>query len=222
MKRRRKALIALAGSGLGLLALAQSGCVVADLVANAGYAIEKEKKIEVLAQYTGLENQTVAIVVQADMSTLYDHPMLVPNLSANLGVRLQSNVPGIKVRDAREVLAWQYHTPGWSTMPYGDIAKELDVTRVLYVDIYEFRLNPPGNRWTWDGVCAANVGVVERGGIDPDSFAEAYNVVVRFPPQELGRDSASANQIETGLIVKFIEKTAWLFYNHIEQKYPDE
>ncbi|MCA9286614.1 MAG: hypothetical protein KDA22_15420 [Phycisphaerales bacterium] len=206
---------------LAAVPVAVAGCQLPGLVSNLGYAIEKEKKIEVLAQYPGLENQTVAIVVQADMSTLYDSPMVVPNVTANLGVRLQSNVPGIKVRDAREVMAWQYHTPGWSTMPYGDIARELDVSRVLIVDLYEFRLNPPGNRWTWDGVCAANVGVIERDGIDPDAFAETFNIVVRFPPQELGRDSATAGQIETGLIVKFIEKTAWLFYKHIEQKYPD-
>lgn len=188
----------------------------------AAYYAEKDKKIEVAAKYPGLENSTVAVIVQADMETLYEHPTVPANIVANISARLQTNVPGIKVRDPREVLAWQYQTPGWTTMPYGDIAKQLDVDRVIYIDLYEYRLNPFGNRWIWEGVAAANVGIIERDGIDPDVFADTHNVTAKFPNIEgLGRDSATDAQVETGLLVKFIEQTAWLFYFHIEPKYPD-
>lgn len=47
---------------------------------------------------------------------------------------------------------------------------------MIYVDIYEFRLNPPGSRWIWEGMAAANVGVVERDSLDPDTFGEEYSV----------------------------------------------
>ena len=33
---------------------------------------------------------------------------------------------------------------------------------------------------------------------------------------------ASAGQIETGLLAKFIKQTAWLFHTHLEPKYPDK
>lgn len=203
-------------------ALCAAGCEIPLLIGGMAQNFEREKKIEVPAEYDGLENRTVAILVQSDMGTLYEHPMVPANIAFNVASRVQSNVPGVRVRDPRLVTQWQYQTPGWTTMPLGDIAVELDVERVVMIDLYEFRLNPPGNRWVWDGVCAATVGIVEREAIDPDQFVVTYNVVSRFPGIDgLGRDSANEGQIQTGLLVKFVERTSWLFYTHIEDKYPE-
>jgi len=201
--------------------LATTGCEIPLLIGGMAQNIEREKKIEVPAEYEGLEDRTVAILVQSDMATLFEHPMVPANIAFNVASRVQSNVPGVRVRDPRLVTQWQYQTPGWTSMPLGDIAVELDVERVVVIDLYEFRLNPPGNRWIWEGVAAATVGIIERDSVDPDQFAVTYNVLARFPSFEgLGRDSANEGQIQTGLLVKFVERTAWLFYTHIEDKYP--
>ncbi|MFO0874855.1 MAG: hypothetical protein U0575_12915 [Phycisphaerales bacterium] len=214
----RSSIVALvAATALGA---ALGGCKIFGAVA---YFAEKDKKIEIPPEYDGLQNETVAVVVQADMATLYEHPTVPANIATNVSHRIQMNVAGVTVRDPREVLAWQYQTPGWMTLPYGDIARELDVDRVVYIDMYEYRLNPPGNRWLWEGVCAANVGIIEREGLDPDSFSHTYNVVGKFPPIEgVGRDNATQSQIETGVIVRFIEEASWLFYTHIQPKYPND
>lgn len=213
-------------TGLGLLMgvslFAAAGCEIPYLIGGIAQNIERDKKIEVPAEYDGLENRTVAILIQADMATLYEHPMVPANIAFNVASRIQSNVAGVRVRDPRLVSQWQYQTPGWSTLPLGDLATELDVERVVVVDLYEFRLNPPGNRWVWDGVCAATVGIVERESLDPDQFAVTYNVVAKYPPFEgLGRDSASEGQIQTGVLYRFVERCSWLFYTHIEAKYPE-
>ncbi len=186
----------------------------------AAYLIERDKKIEIPAQYTGLENKTIAVVVHADMATLYEHPTIANNIATNVAGRIQTNVAGARVRNPRDIFAWQYHTPGWITVPYGDIARELDVDRVVYIDIYEYRLHPIGNRWLWEGVCAASVGIIERDGLDPDVFANSFNVVAKFPTvTAVGVDTATRSQIETGLTYRFIEETSWLFYDHIVPKY---
>jgi hypothetical protein len=36
----------------------------------------------------------------------------------------------------------------------------------------------------------------------------------------VGRESARAEDIERGLLTKFVQRTSWLFYRHIEDKYP--
>lgn len=196
-----------------------SGC---SLIAAGAAAIEREKKIEVPAEYTDLVNRTVAVVVQADMSTLYEHPTVAAAIATNVAGRLQTNVEGIRVRNPRDVALWQYQTPGWASLPYGDIAKQLDVERVVYIDLYEYRLNPIGNRYLWEGVCSANVGIIERDGLDPDSFADTFNIVAKFPTvTAVSREAASQSQIETGLMMRFIEETCWLFYMHIAPKHPD-
>ena len=108
-------------------------------------------------------------------------------------------------------------------MPYGELAESLNVDRVIFIDIYEYRLNPPGNRWLWEGVCAANVSVIERDGFDPDMFADTFDVVSNFPTIEgVDRTAATARQIETGVLADFVKRTAWIFHEHLEPKYPDK
>ena len=78
---------------------ALAGCQVPALVSAVGQNIEREKKIEVLAKYAGLDNRRVAVLVKADMGTLYEHPTAIPNIALNLSQRLHENVPGITVLD---------------------------------------------------------------------------------------------------------------------------
>ena len=76
------------------------GCQMPALVSAVGQNIEREKKIEVLAKYAGLDNKRVAVMVKADMGTLYEHPSAIPNIALNLSQRLHENVPGITVHAA--------------------------------------------------------------------------------------------------------------------------
>jgi hypothetical protein len=202
----------------GLLA----GCEFFGVASVIGQNIEREKKIEVLAEYDGLRDSTVAVVVLTDMMVMYEHPGVVANICVNLSDRIARNVQGVQVLDPRFVLDWQHQTAGWQSMAYGLICEELGVERVIWLDLFEFRLHPPGNRWQWDGAASANIGIVEVDGFDPDSFGEAFDVSSTFPDvPELGRESATSSQIQTGLLATFVQKAGWLFYDHIEDKYPD-
>ncbi len=200
------------------LVFAAPGCMIFGAAGVIGQNIERE----MLAEYDGLRQSTCAVVVITDMVVMYEYPGVVANICVNLSRRIQQNVEGVQVLDPRVVLDWTHHTPGWQSMPYGRLCEELGVDRVVWVDLFEFRLNPPGNRWQWEGLASANVGVVEVDGFDPDAFAESYDVTASFPDiPELGRESATENQIETGLLASFVQEAGWLFYDHIEDKYPD-
>jgi hypothetical protein len=217
MKHLRTALL------LALVPLALPACGTFGVASKIGEAIEVEKKVEVLAKYRGLENKTVAIVVNADRSVLYEHPTVVPNVAGNVAAGIREHVSGAQVLDWRESLAWCYRTPSWTTLPLGEVAKELGVDRVVFVDIFEFRLNPVGNRWIWEGMAGANIGLVERDSLDPDAFVEEYSVAVKFPDiKDLSRESATEQQIMLGLVGKFTQTVNKLFYDHIEDKYPNK
>ena len=211
-------------AALVLLApLALAACGTFGLASKVGEAIEVEKKVEVLAKYRGLENKTVAIVVNAERGVLYEHPTVVPNVAGNIALGIREHVSGVQVLDWRESLAWCYRTPSWTTLPLGEIAKELGVDRVVYVDIFEFRLNPVGNRWIWEGMAGANVAIIERDSLDPDAFSEEYSITVKFPDvKDLSRESATEQQIMTGLVAKFTQTVNKLFYDHLEDKYPNK
>jgi hypothetical protein len=208
----------------GALLLFGGGCAAAGILSVVGTNMEREKKIEVPAKYAGLKDKTVAVVVNADLSVLYEHPDLVTNLVANITNRVGRELKpqNVRVMHPADILNWQYSAGSWTTRPYGEVAGELGVDRVILVDVYEYRLHPPGNRWMWEGVCAANVGIIERDGLDPDALADEFQVAATFPfEKNLTADNATASQVATGLQREFMEKVAWLFYDHEEYKYPE-
>ena len=199
-----------------------SSCQVFGIASAIGQNIERDKKIEVLAKYAGLDNKRVAILVKADMGTVYEHPTAVPNISVNLAQRLQENVPGIKMMNPLLCLNYQHQTPNWSAQPLGQVAEELDVDRLVIIDLYEYRLNPPGNRFLWDGVAAGNVGVAERDGLDADQTVDQWNVSAQFPLDAgVTRESMPITLVQKGLLSAFVRNAAWVFFDHIEDKYPD-
>jgi len=200
--------------------LASAGCI-AGAVGAIGQQIERGKKLEVPAAYDGLQNRTCAVIVNADYATLVEHPSVVKNITANVAVRIAKHVKGATVLPPATVLTWQYKTPQWRAMPYGEVAKELGVDRLVYIDLYEYRLNPTGNSYLWDGVAGANIGIIETDGLAPDEFVYSTNIVSKFPDKEgVGKESARAEDIERGLLTLFTSRTSWLFYDHIEDKYP--
>lgn len=219
----RRFLGLIAPVGLALAVAAPGGCQVAYIVGGMLQNEEYQKQIQVLPKYDGLEGKSVAVVVDADLAVLYEYPQLIEAISSGVALRIGRDVPGASIVRPSDVIAWQWRTPQWNALPVGELPGALNADRVVYIDIYEYRLNPPGNYWLWEGVCAATVGVIEPDSFDPDMFADSYNVVSTFPHiKNVDRTGASARQIQTGLLAQFIKQTAWLFHEHVEPKYPDK
>lgn len=202
--------------------LGGGGCGAFYLAGGMAQSFEYQKLVEVLPRYEGLEHKTVAVIVDADLGTLHQYQLLPEVISSGVGGLIAREVSGARVLTAGAVREWQFTTPRWNALPYSDMLKALQVERIILIDIHTFRLNPPGNRWIWEGECAATIGVIEDDGHNPDEFADAYHITARFPTiKQLDRDSASSQVIETGLVTEFMKQTAWLFYPHLEPKYPD-
>jgi len=203
--------------------LSIAGCQIGKLIGGALQNEEYQKLLDTPPKYAGLDNQTIAVLVDADMSTLYEFPELVAEITGGVTEGIRRNVPGVRMLPADVVINWQYRTPQWSALPYGELAEQLNVDRVVHIDLLEYRLNPPGNRWLWEGVCLGRVGIVERHGLDPDTFVENFDINVKFPKVSgVDRQSATESAIHEGLLVQFIQQTNWLFYQHLEPKYPDK
>lgn len=210
-------------ASLSAIAVVLTGCQIGQLVGAVGQANEYQKLVDTPPRYDGLQNKTVAVVVQADMSTLYEYPELAANIAGGVSARIGRDVPGAQVLHPRIIIDWQYRTPQWNMLPYGELAEQLNVDRVVYIDVLEFRLNPPGNRYLWEGVCVGRIGIIERGSIDPDAFTETLDISAKFPTLTgLDRESATAASIQQGLLAEYIKKTSWLFHQHLEPKYPDK
>src|SRR5262245_10228937 len=107
-----------------------AGCQAGELIGGALQNNEYQKLVDTPPKYVGLQDKTIAVVVNADMSTLYEFPRLVAEVADGVSKRIQRDVPGAKVLGAQHVINWQYRTPQWNALPYGEMAEQLNVDRV--------------------------------------------------------------------------------------------
>lgn len=205
------------------VALATGGCQLGALIGGMAQNAEYQKQLRVPPIYDGLENQSVAVIVDADLSIRARFPMLVQNITHGVSGRLARDVPGATVMSPDYVLRWQYQTPQWNALGFEEMAATLGVSRIVHIEVYEYRLHPEGNQWLWEGVCAASVGVIEADGIAPESYVDSFDIVGAFPTiKGVTRNGATAEQVDYGVTAEFIKRTAWLFHTHLEPKYPDK
>jgi hypothetical protein len=205
-----------------LASLFFAGCSVFAFIGAGRQAMEDQMLIEKPADYS-LEGLTVAVVINTDLSLLYEHQGIADVIAEGVAGRIAMYAKDVTVLHPSVVAQWQFNTPQWPAMPSTEIAKLLQVDRVIYIDLHNYSLTPPGNQWLWEGYCSATIGIIEADSYEDDGFADMYDIQASFPkkPNYLAREEADEGTIERGLLAEFIKKTAWLFYLHEEPKHPD-
>ncbi len=205
-----------------LVTLCCVGCSVIGFIGAGKQAMEDQMLIEKPAEYS-LEGYRVAVVIDTDLSIHYEHPGIATLIAGAVAGRIAKNVKNVEVLRPDAVARWQFETPQWTAIPSTEIAKSLGVDRVVYIDLQNYTLTPPGNQWLWEGRCSAMIGIIEADSYEHDGFADTYEIMVMFPrrPAVLSREEASEGTIEQGLLNEFIKESSWLFYFHEEPKHPD-
>lgn len=207
----------LLGAALALLALPQSGCIVGALIGGMAQSYREATPVTVEAEYDGLQGKTVAVVVAADRRVQSEFPNIQREITARINAAFEKNRVAAGYSETDELVAYLSDRPDWPVRPLSDLARELGVERLLFIEVYEFRLHEPGNRYLWDGIAAANVGVIEIEGPLPDQFAFRRQVQVTFPDAVgQGPLEISGQAVASVLLQRFCDRTAWLFYKHDE------
>ena len=180
-----------------------TGCKVAGWVAH-GIVGDDDGKVEVVSEYQGLKGKKVAVLVSADERTLYWHPKAPLNTCTAISSALSQSVAGIELVRPSEVMAFQAKSPYWVAVPYGELAKELKVDRLVVVSLARYSVHEPGNKELWQGNMAGRVSVAEADGKDPDNFVYAKTIAVKFPEDRpMGVVNANEETIELGMLKLF-------------------
>lgn len=210
---------------LGALVMAAvplGGCWVGTMAGMMAESYKRTSDRPVEAEYRGLEGKTFAVVIAADRVIQADSPSLVPQLTNVISERLRAEAGASGYVPGPIVLQLQYQNPRWEAMTYSELAQEFGVDRLIYIDLYEFRLFERGNSYLWDGQMAGVVGMVEADGSFPDEFAFSREVSVAFPDKKgYGPEDFTDQQVASVLLSRFVDRATWLFYDHREPFYPD-
>lgn len=204
--------------GLVVIAIAAlcglNGCQAVGFVADA---VHRAGDHEVKAKYTDLTDRSFAVIVAADRSIQADYPDAMTVLTSELTRRLSENTGASGMVPAERVLKFQYQNPRWVTMSPYEIAQTMKVDRLVFVDIQEYSLTDPGNPYLWNGRASATVSVVEsESDLGAETPFREY-VSVKFPDNDsTSPQDVPASTIQIALLKRFVDRAAWLFYDHRE------
>ncbi|MDP1661538.1 MAG: hypothetical protein Q8L55_06440 [Phycisphaerales bacterium] len=195
-----------------------TGCnIVGGVVGNIMAKQEREGSHNVDAEYRGLVGKSYAVLVTAPAVIQASRPALAARVAVVVTETLQEHSGATGFVPGPRIIEYQYNRPNWVAKPLGEVAKDLGVDRIIFVDISEYRLRDPGNQYVWEGVASALVGVVEADTSLPDDMIFQKRIEVKFPdaagytPTDLPEGA-----VNTELTRRLSDRIAWLFYTHEE------
>lgn len=190
---------------------ASIGCNWAAYVANA--AGGGDKMVDVAPQYTRLGGKRIAVLVATDPYLHAREPDATLNITRAMSVALAQELPDATLVAPTQLAKYMEQNPYWFTAEYDRLAQELNVDRLVIVDVAEYRNHEPGNQYIWQGTITAHVGVYEAG-TDANRLAFAAPVSAVYPQSSVGYVEGSAESIEAGTLALFTRDAAGLFYKH--------
>ena len=164
----------------------------------------------------GAELLRVAVVVSTYDHTQFNHPEARGLITNEIVRRIVANVPGARVSDPKEVLAWQEQNAYWAARPPSMLVRQLDVDRLVLVEIGEYRTHEPGDRHVLRGVISATVNIASADAADADNFDASFTKNVMYPTEresKVGRVGEGEQLIEQRTQLRFSEEVAGLFFD---------
>ncbi|MCL2646154.1 MAG: hypothetical protein FWD61_04000 [Phycisphaerales bacterium] len=171
-------LLALRGSRVVWCALAIAACVSLSSCSPCGFIAEAVEKVagkSVVAEYHGLANKSVAIVVFMAPGIIDEFPSAREDVSGFLATQMRQKMPDVRLLDYREVIRWQDDTIHWSSMTEKNIGRRFGVDRVLYIELLVYASRLEAGYGDLQGRLKANCKIFET---DTPDNAPAWTAVM--------------------------------------------
>ena len=193
------------------------GCQVVGIIGAMAQSAEELGSTVYPAEYDGLDERSYAVIISADRVIESDNPGITARLTQIIDRDLRANTLASAHIPAGRLLSKLYADPSWQALPRGELAEKLGVERLVVVELVEYRLHEPGNRYTWDGVASGVVEVYESESGLPDDPMFERTIAVAFPDRTgLLEEEIPREVITSELSRRFGERVSWLFYDHEE------
>jgi len=224
------------GIAAGLLIfLTAAGC---NILGPVGGVIGQAIPVMVAAEYSGLANQRVAIMVWAEPGIRTDFPYLQLDLAAGLQEKLKKVQTDDKPKElvgaqfpvrADTMALYQEDTPQLEAMPITDLAlkfnadaKSQKVDRLIYVEISDFSTRSEASLELYKGNITGSVRVIElndsKAKVAYTSQEDIHATYPKDSPKE-GMPEGSDAKIYQGTLDAFTTELSHRLYTY--EKEPD-
>jgi hypothetical protein len=219
---RRLLLASVVGAAAIGAMLTVTGCEI------FGIAAQAMPPASILPQYTDLKGQSVAIMVWADRGVKDNWSDLQLDTAAGLEHKLKAGQPHYDkyLKDttfpisALSVVRDQEDHPEWDGVPITDIAPELHVTRLIYIEVNAFQTRASDSTDLYKGQISGSVKVIDiKDGKAKVAYSED-GISAKYPPDspEEGVLNAGDDKMYTGTLDAFTTELVQRFLPHDEKK----
>jgi len=183
-------------------------------------ADERMRGKEVVAEYLGLADKSVAIVVYVEPATLNEFPDAREEVSAHIARQMRENMPTTRLLDPKDVIHWQDETINWVGLSEKDIGKHFGVDRVLMVEVLDYSTRMKDGYSDLQGNIRATAKVFEVDTAESvPSWTGSFDV--RWPKDgPVDTDRVNEVVVRMRTLQSFSEKVVNCFYTHREVDKP--
>lgn len=193
------------------------GCIVPALIGGMAESARRTGSTTYPAQYDRIAGKSFAVVCTAPRMLEAEHPGITARVTQRVNDRLIQNANPAYAIPSGDLLTVLYNTPQWPAMTRQDLATMLGVDRLIVVEIIDYHLNDRGNQYIWDGAVAGIVTVYESDSEIPNDPIFERSISITFPDSTgMTRREIPEAAITAELSNRFINRVAWLFYEHDE------
>jgi hypothetical protein len=193
---------------------------------------------DIAPAYTGLNNQTVGVMVWADRGVRIDYPELQAEVAKSIDGKLREGthpkdpkqkpspeLVNVQYLDPMAVVRFQADHPELEGQPSTEMATRLGVTRVIYVEIYSFETRSNLSIDLFRGTVLARLEVLEvsKDAEGKKTARIAYNdsnVSVSYPPHQtegIAGTDVTSELIYHKTVDEFATEIALRFVRHPER-----
>lgn len=127
-----------------------------------GYLLAPEPPQKTVpAEFEGLANSRVAIVIFADEQVQYEYPYARLTLASAIGAELMSRLKDVTVVDPGKVCRYQDEHINWEAMDTTALAADLGADYILRLALMEYTTREPGSVNLFRGRITAQAGLYQ-------------------------------------------------------------
>ena len=196
-------------AGLLLTCSALSGCWLFA-------AQERVQGKKVTAEYLGLDNKSVAIVIFTDQAIVNEFPEARAEISGFIAKEMRMNLPTTRLLAPKDVIQWQDETINWFGLSEKDIGTHFGVDRVLMIELQNYSTTTRGGFGDLQGNIRASAKIYE---VDNASNLPAWRGEFDVSwPKDGPVDVARTNElvVRKRTLEVFAERVVNCFYTHHE------
>jgi len=182
-----------------------AGCI--GTTANLMYMLQG---LKVEAEYDGLKDSRVAIVVVSDSSS-YGPDTLTRIVGRAMGIRLKQNVKHVSVIPQLDIEIWK-DTHGWDEVDFREIGEGLEADRVIAVEIGSYSIHEGTTLYKGRTMVTTTVYDMEDNGEVVFSQGPAEYLFPKSHARPVM--STTEQQFESVFLGKLVDNIARNFYQY--------